>query len=212
MFSTRLSTGPALPMHQPRKTAKQARSRATQEAILEATARILESRGRAQLTTNEIARRAGVSIGSLYQYFPNKQAILATLIRNKRAELVDQMRGELAGAEAQPPEQALDALIRAGLMHQFSRPVLALELEYLEPQLALEAETAALSEQMAQLVLTTIRRLHPAAGPEEARDVVAIVKGLLNAAAFAGETGGAALVARCRRAVLGYLDRAKEPG
>lgn len=199
-------------MHQPRKTAQQARSRATQEAILEATARILESRGRAALTTNEIARRAGVSIGSLYQYFPNKQAILATLIRDKRAELLAQMQAALEEMAAQPPEEAIDALIRAGLMHQFSRPVLALELEYLEPQLALEAETAALSEQMAQLVLVTIRRLHPAADPAEARDVVAIVKGLLNAAAFAGESGGAPLIARCRRAVLGYLDRAKEPG
>lgn len=199
-------------MHRPRKTAQQARSRATREAILEATARILEKRGRAALTTNGIASRAGVSIGSLYQYFPNKEAILATLIRDKRAELLEQMRDALAEAAAQPPERAIEALIRAGLMHQFSRPILALELEYLEPQLALEAETAALSEAMAQLVLTTIRRLCPAAGPAEARDVVAIVKGILNAAAFAGEDGGAGLVARCRRAVLGYLDRAEEPG
>ncbi len=192
-------------VNRPRKTAQQARSRATQAAILEAAARILESRGRQAVTTNEIARRAGVSIGSLYQYFPNKRAILATLIRDKRAELLEQMRDALDATETEPSDHAIDALIRAGLMHQFSRPALALELEYLEPQLEMEQETGALSEAMALLILDAIRRLRPDAGPTEARDVVAIVKGLLNTAALSGETGGPDLVARCRRAVVGYL-------
>jgi len=192
-------------MNRPRKTAKQARSRATQEAILEAAARILETRGRDALTTNAIATRAGVSIGSLYQYFPNKEAILATLIRAKRAELLDRMRAALAGADAKAPEAALEDLIRAGLMHQFSRPVLALELENLGPHLALEGETRALSDEMARMTLDTIRRLAPTAGPAEAGDVIAIAKGLLYAAAASGAAGGPDLVARCRRAVLGYL-------
>lgn len=71
---------------QPRKLPKQARSGATVEAILEAAAQIFERHGYAAGTTNRIAARAGVSIGSLYQYFPNKDAILLALVHRHLAE------------------------------------------------------------------------------------------------------------------------------
>lgn len=192
-------------MHHPRKQARQSRSRATRAAITEATARILERQGQDGVTTNAIAQRAGVSIGSLYQYFPNKEAILATLIRDKRADLLEQMQKAMAGADQLTAHDAVDALIRAGMMHQSSRPGLALELERLAPHLSLTAETAALTDGMATLILHTVRRVQPAAGPQEARDVIAICKGLINASAAANEPGGAALIKRAQRAVLGYL-------
>ena len=59
-----------------RRRPRQARSRATWEAILEAASQILERRGAAALNTNAVAERAGVSIGTLYQYFADKRAIL----------------------------------------------------------------------------------------------------------------------------------------
>ncbi|MCA3366430.1 MAG: helix-turn-helix transcriptional regulator, partial [Roseomonas sp.] len=65
----------------PRKQPIQDRSRETVGAILEAAARILEAEGLEAANTNAIAARAGVSIGSLYQYFPDKVAIFAELIR-----------------------------------------------------------------------------------------------------------------------------------
>lgn len=64
-----------------RKTPRQERSTATVEAILEAATYILTTRGWEAFTTNEIARKAGVNIASLYQYFPNKEAIVAELQR-----------------------------------------------------------------------------------------------------------------------------------
>ncbi len=75
----------------PRKRPRQARSFATFEAILEAAARILESLGFAGFNTNAVAELAGVSIGSLYQYFPSKEALIVELflIRRQRAELSD---------------------------------------------------------------------------------------------------------------------------
>ena len=197
-------------MHQPRKQARQARSRATQTAIIEATARLLESQGRNGLTTNTIAERAGVSVGSLYQYFPNKEAILATLIRDKRQRLLKGMQQAVLDTQDASPADAVEALIRAGMMHQYERPTLAFEVEYIEQRLELADETAALAEEMAQLVLATVRRLQPSAGLQEARDVVAITKGLINAAAMAGEPDGNALFARARRAVLGYLSHMPE--
>lgn len=62
-----------------RKIPQQARSHALVEAILDAAAQILQKHGRRAATTNAIAGRAGVSIGSLYQYFPNGEAIVVAL-------------------------------------------------------------------------------------------------------------------------------------
>lgn len=63
----------------PLKMPTQARSRLTYQSILEATAYILIEDGYANLTTNHVAERAGVSIASLYQYFPNKESLVVTL-------------------------------------------------------------------------------------------------------------------------------------
>lgn len=71
----------------PRKVPLQARSESTVEAIMAAAARILVKHGMAGFTTNKVAERAGVSIGSLYQYFPNKEAILSELLRRHLADL-----------------------------------------------------------------------------------------------------------------------------
>jgi AcrR family transcriptional regulator len=77
---------PRRPVVKPRKRPRQERARATVDAILQATAYILRRRGYAELTTNGIAEKAGVNIASLYQYFPNKEAILAELLRRHAAE------------------------------------------------------------------------------------------------------------------------------
>ena len=65
----------------PRKHARQERSRRTVERILDAAARIFHEHGYAGTTTNDIADEAGVSVGSLYQYFPNKDALLVALTK-----------------------------------------------------------------------------------------------------------------------------------
>src|SRR4029077_6829621 len=61
----------------PRKSASQKRSRVTVETLLDATARVLTREGYDRASTNRIAAKAGVSVGSLYQYFPNKEALVA---------------------------------------------------------------------------------------------------------------------------------------
>lgn len=74
----------------PRKLPAQERSRQTVAAILEAAARILAEEGVAAFNTNRVAGKAGVSVGSLYQYFPNKQALVRSLLgqRVREAEAV----------------------------------------------------------------------------------------------------------------------------
>jgi AcrR family transcriptional regulator len=87
----------------PLRQAKQPRSKATVNAIVEAAARILADDGWQGINTNAIARRAGVSVGSVYEYFPDKQAILAVIIDRHLAEgedmLADAANG-LAGGMA----------------------------------------------------------------------------------------------------------------
>jgi AcrR family transcriptional regulator len=70
-----------------RRKPKQARAQGTIEAILEATAQIVERQGEAAFTTNHVAERAGVSIGSLYQYFPDKRAILREMAKRETIAL-----------------------------------------------------------------------------------------------------------------------------
>lgn len=65
----------------PRKQARQARSKRTVEAIHAAAARILKRDGPVGFTTNHVAQEANISVGSIYQYYPNKQAILLQLMR-----------------------------------------------------------------------------------------------------------------------------------
>jgi AcrR family transcriptional regulator len=83
-----------LPQHppaflQPRKLPVQARSTASVDAILEATIQVLLGVGKERLTTTKVAMRAGVSVGTLYQYFPNKSALLQAALRRHMDEVMN---------------------------------------------------------------------------------------------------------------------------
>ena len=66
----------------PRKTPVQARAEVTVEAICEATIQVLLSHGAERLTTTRVAERAGVSVGTLYQYYPNKRSLLFAVLEH----------------------------------------------------------------------------------------------------------------------------------
>jgi AcrR family transcriptional regulator len=95
----------------PRKEAVQERSRATVDAILRAATRILVRHGYEGATTNHIAQAAGVSIGSLYQYFPNKEAIVAALLDRHVDEMMQWLRQAAVVAMDQPLEEAARTVI-----------------------------------------------------------------------------------------------------
>jgi len=95
----------------PRKIATQQRSRSTVDALVEATARILVREGFDKASTNRIAGVAGVSVGSLYQYFPSKEALVAAVIERHQQEIMRTVRGELASVLAQPLEKAMRKLV-----------------------------------------------------------------------------------------------------
>ncbi len=97
--------------HKPRKKPRQERARVTVQALLEATTQILIEEGYYKTTTNKIAKRAGISIGSLYQYFPNKESIIAELIQTHATQQTQLLRSKLREFSETPPEVAVAALI-----------------------------------------------------------------------------------------------------
>src|SRR5256885_16564039 len=77
-----------MPEPKPRKAPRQERSKQTVDAILEGCARLLREGDYAAVTTNHIAERAGVSIGTLYEFFPNKEAIVTERIERRLTRLL----------------------------------------------------------------------------------------------------------------------------
>jgi len=99
----------------PRKSASQERSRRTVNAILEATARVLMKEGYDRASTNKIAAVASVSIGSLYQYFPSKEALVAAVIDRHTQEQMQVTRNALVKLAARPIEVAARELVSAAI-------------------------------------------------------------------------------------------------
>src|SRR5437879_7632542 len=103
------------PPTKPRKNASQERSRATVDALIEATACILVREGFDKASTNRIAEQAGVSVGSLYQYYPSKEALVAAVIESHNRELMQLVRAALAEAAALPLEPAVRRIVAAAV-------------------------------------------------------------------------------------------------
>ena len=97
----------------PRKKPRQQRSQATVDAILDATARVLCTTGYDRASTNRIAMAAGVSVGSLYQYFPSKEALVAALVERHVAQMMALVKGKLAEVATAPLEAACRTMIDA---------------------------------------------------------------------------------------------------
>lgn len=106
---------PRKPLTKPRKFATQQRSRATVDALVEATARILIKEGFDKASTNRIAEVAGVSVGSLYQYFPSKEALVAAVIERHQQEIMQTVRRELEGLLAEPVDRAMHRIVLAAV-------------------------------------------------------------------------------------------------
>jgi AcrR family transcriptional regulator len=107
---------------EPRKSPVQARSTASVDAILKATIQVLLRVGKEKLTTTRVAARAGVSVGTLYQYFPNKSALLRAALRLHVEEILEEVNKVCAAQRGQPVEQMAEALALAFLAVKMRDP------------------------------------------------------------------------------------------
>jgi AcrR family transcriptional regulator len=101
------------PRTTPRKKPRQQRSQETVDCILDATARVLCSTGYDRASTNRIALAAGVSVGSLYQYFPSKEALVAALVERHVAQMMALVTAKLAEVATAPLDVAVRTMISA---------------------------------------------------------------------------------------------------
>jgi AcrR family transcriptional regulator len=192
-------------MIEPRKQPRQHRSRAKVDTILSAAGDICAGRGLEALTTNAVAARAGVSIGSLYQYFPGKAALLAALIRAERASLLQAVERMVSADDSRTLAQVADDLIDLAVEHHLERPALSRALNLARLQLPPDAEAAEFSARITVLTAARFRQLGVPEPETAAQDVLAILRGMIDAATEAHETDRSALLIRARRAVYGYL-------
>lgn len=112
------------PITDPRKSPRQARAKATVDALLEAGARILTADGYERANVNRIAELAGVSVGSLYQYFPTKDALVAAVIKRHSEQMTETFEKDLGDLATLPTPLAVRAIVRRALVTYSINPKL----------------------------------------------------------------------------------------
>jgi AcrR family transcriptional regulator len=98
---------------EPRKTPVQTRAAATVEAISEATIQVLLQEGASRLTTTRVAERAGVSVGTLYQYYPNKQSLLFAVLTDHFEEIAAAVDAACDQARHKPLAEMIGTVVEA---------------------------------------------------------------------------------------------------
>jgi AcrR family transcriptional regulator len=151
-----------------RKQPKQARSTGLVSAILEAAVRVLAEEGAQRFTTARVAERAGVSVGSLYQYFPNKAAILFRLQRDEWQKTTDQWRSILADT-AVPPLDRLRTLVHAFLRSELEEAALRVALDDAAQFYRDAMEAQAIHAEGDRIVDAFMREALPGTGDETRR-------------------------------------------
>jgi AcrR family transcriptional regulator len=105
-----------------RRSPRQERSRSTVDAIFEAAARLIDDAGHEGATTGRIAHVAGVSIGSLYQYFPRKEALFGALTERAMESDLRRIQEAVDRARPMPLEEGIREVMLAGFAFALERP------------------------------------------------------------------------------------------
>ncbi|NBP26809.1 MAG: TetR/AcrR family transcriptional regulator [Betaproteobacteria bacterium] len=193
----------------PRKSPRQARSADTVETILAAATRVLECDSLAGFNTNRVAEVAGVSVGSLYQYFPNKSALIAALIDRQQSALAQSIEACVAAYEGRSLREALFALADLGVEQQYQRPLLSAALDQEETRLPLDKRLRESEQRIGAAVMSLLCRhekeLAISPKPSDVQDIFVIAKALIEADAMAGRPPPPDLRDRVVRALWGYL-------
>jgi AcrR family transcriptional regulator len=187
-----------------RKSPSQARSQETVGVILEASARILESEGLRGFNTNAIAAKAGVSIGSLYQYFPNKDSIVLALIGSYENAFHDTVVKAAQDGKGKGVKSRLRLVVRALVSAHYYRPRLNRVLETEEERLGSEVDSSAFHESVLQLLRDHQNEMAVPVSAATERIVMAILRALVDLGLASGAIPRST-EQRAMHAVCGYL-------
>jgi len=118
----------ALSAFEPRKTPVQTRAAVTVEAISEATIQVLLSHGGDRLTTTRVAERAGVSVGTLYQYYPNKESLLFAVLQDHLEKVTMAVEAACEQARYRPLADMIRTVVEAFVDAKLSRTDISVAL------------------------------------------------------------------------------------
>jgi AcrR family transcriptional regulator len=197
-------------LDRPRKAPSQVRSHHTVDALLEATARILVTRGWVGLTTNHVAVRAGVSVGTLYEWFPSKEALVAAVVDRHLEHAEAHLRAKVATLTPRITMPALSralATVMVELHEDDPRLHRALTEEIPHPP-ATRARIAALEHEMVT-ALSSVLRARGIERPVVAAKMIVLVLESATHRWATGEDGSlmarATLVGELAFMIAGYL-------
>jgi AcrR family transcriptional regulator len=190
----------------PRKKPCQERSVRMVDTILDAASRVLERYALAGYNTTAVAEQAGVSIGSIYQYFPNRDALTTELILRMHRSLLARLRKALTDTEGMSFQESLPILTRAGLPVDLK---LARVLEFEEERLPRGSELMHLEREIDALAIQYIKRYAVKGASNNvievaAMDLVSISRGMMDLS-ISRSMENDDLIERIARAVSGCL-------
>jgi AcrR family transcriptional regulator len=180
------------------------------DAVLAAAAHILEDRGLSGFNTNAVAVRAGVSIGSLYQYFPSKDAILVALMEQGLSVFSESVAEAIDGAPGDSLGEDLKFMLQMGLVSHLRRPnlvrLLEDEFQRLEGHINKASSHVAVRAAMNRLLQRYGNQIRVDNIETASHDIGVIARSLMSAAGERGDTEWDTVIDRIVRAMLGYLD------
>ncbi|WP_336819588.1 TetR/AcrR family transcriptional regulator [Cedecea sp. MMO-103] len=191
-----------------RKLPKQKRSQATVSAIVEAATQVLGEKGWRYFTTNEVAEFAGVSIGSLYQYFPNKLVLVEAIRKKHFSDVINVLQA--ASENTEDVNQSFNLLIEGMLSVHGAHPALhrALVEEAPRSDEAISAH-AEFEKKYNEYYLALVSRYGARRNAQDIQTAAwtlsAAIEGVVHQAALRGLTGSPALKRELVQLLFGYL-------
>jgi AcrR family transcriptional regulator len=195
----------------PRKSPRQARAKATVDAIVEATTQVLLKDGYERFTTARAAERAGVSVGSLYQYFPNKAALASAVIERCCQDFLAAFEAALLGRRRVRLADSIGAIVEVLVSHRLS-PELHKAVLDLAPRIGVAARTEAVSQAAARAIESVLREHADEIAPDiDIAAAAIVIETMLETLAHRAVQGhpvhlrGEALAREATRFVTSYL-------
>jgi len=197
-----------------RKCPRQARAAVTVDAIFEGTLQVLLSAGSARLNTTRVAERAGVSVGTLYQYFPNKQSLLFAVLERYLKQLMNTLQTACEGQRGATAEVMIEAAVKAYLQVKAEQPEISRALYLIVIELDAQALVEAAIQRAEQAIAAMLATASDGRFPDPhavARQLFAAIHGTVrmfyerNLPPTIGGEAERALVMMCRSYVAAAI-------
>ncbi|QDG78804.1 TetR/AcrR family transcriptional regulator [Labrenzia sp. PHM005] len=173
-----------------RRRPKQQRSRQMVGFILEAATQVFDQNGYEASTTNLIAERAGISIGSLYQYFPNKAALILELKIAHRAQILHAVEGAMASSEHLPLPDAIRRIVDANFQVHLDAPRLNAAFEEVLPANTVQSDQEMFHQKMDSAARTFLSSRHREIATQDLEAAGFVIRNLIRSVLHGAISGG----------------------